>query len=427
MIKLDFFKYELKNGLRFIEVPLEKTGAIALLVSVNAGSRFEGKNNWGIAHFIEHMFFKGGKKYKTKKDVATVIDSIGGNFNARTGKEEVDFFIKIPATKTEIGFSILSDMLLNSTFKENDIKQEKRIITEEINMYEDSPMFQTTELLQRILFKGSSLEQEIIGKKETINNFHTSDFLNFKKKHYFAQNMVVVAAGDTSKISVDLISDLFKFSPGQVRLAKKPNEIQKSPQSIVKYKETEQSHLSIGFRFPETKYGHNGFFKAEVLSALLGEGMSSRLFLSIRENKGLAYRIRSFTYPFTDTGYLEISAGVDNKKAQKAIKGILRECKKLKEKEVGKKELLKAKEYLKGRLILELEDSLDAAFFIGGQELLAGKILSIEEIFEKIDEVGSLDILKIANQNFKNNKLNMALIGPFKEKERSSLEKILTV
>ncbi len=155
--------------------------------------------------------------------------------------------------------------------------------------------------------------------------------------------------------------------------------------------------------------------------------MSSRLFLSIRENKGLAYRIRSFTYPFTDTGYLEISAGVDNKKAQKAIKGILRECKKLKEKEVGKKELLKAKEYLKGRLILELEDSLDAAFFIGGQELLAGKILSIEEIFEKIDEVGSLDILKIANQNFKNNKLNMALIGPFKEKERSSLEKILTV
>lgn len=418
MFQFKFSKHTFNNGLRFIEAPLKKTGAVAVLVLVKAGSRFERIENQGISHFMEHMFFKGAKKYKNTKEVASAIDQVGGMFNASTEKEEVTFFIKLPGKKTEIALDILSDMLLYPQFRESDINQEKNVVIEEINMYEDSPIFQTSELLESILYKDSSLARRIIGEKETIKAMNQEKLLKYRKNFYLPRNIIIAAAGDTSFISKEKIFKFFRFSPGKgFYFPKKPREVQKKPETSVKFKETEQTHLSLGIRFSEATYNHQDFFVARILSVVLGEGMSSRVFLSLREKKGLAYRINSFMQSFTDTGYIEVSAGVDNTKVSTAIDAIILELKKLREKKVSQKELNKAKEYLKGKLILSLEDSLDAAFYTGRQELLQGKILGVGEIFKKIDNVKTEDLLRLADKNFRPDKLNLALIGPFREEK----------
>lgn len=418
MFKLNFSKYTFQNNLRFIEVPYTSSGALTILVLVRAGSRFEKDNIAGIAHFLEHMFFKGGKKYKNAKEVSEAIDKVGGLFNASTDKEEVAYFIKLPGPKAQIALDVLSDMLLDAQFRKNDIEMEKNVVIEEIKMYEDTPMFQTAELLESILYKDNSLGRKIVGFKETVKNLSQKTLLRYIKSFYSPENMVIIAAGDTSFISKEEIANFFSFSKRKNQsIIKKPREIQAVPQSFIKFKETEQTHLSLGFRFPEATFKNKDFFAAKVLNTVLGEGMSSRIFLAVREKKGLAYRVNSFGQSFTDTGYIEVSAGVDNKKVKKAISAILLEIKKLKEKKVGEIELQKAKEYLKGKLIIELENSLNAAFHIGRQELLQGNILPLPKILGEIDKVNYEDISHLANKNFQNEKLNLAVIGPFKNKE----------
>lgn len=418
MIELNFSKYVLKSGVRYLEIPLEKTGVITVLVLVKAGSRFENNKISGISHFIEHMFFKGGKRYKDTSEVASAIDQVGGMFNASTDKEEVAFFVKLPAQKVDVALDVLADMLLNSHFKEEDIKREEKVIIEEINMYEDSPMYQTDELLESILYKNSPLAREIIGKKETIQGLKRSDFLRYINKSYLPGNITIAVAGDTSFISKDKVFKFFNLHSKRKPVNfKKIVRSQKNPEISLKTKNTEQSHIALGFYFPEAVYNHKDFIIAKVLSAVLGGSMSSRLFLSVREKKGLAYSINCFIQSFMDAGHLEIAAGVDNKKVSEAVSAILKECLKMKKIKVGKDELNKAKEYLKGKLTLNLEDSLNAAFHVGKQELLSGKVLSIRKIFEKIDNINSEDIIKLANKNFKNNKLNLAVIGPFKDEK----------
>ncbi len=426
MIEFNFSKNIINNGLRLIEVPKAKTGAVSVLVAIKAGSRFEELKVWGIAHFLEHMFFKGGKRYKNAKEVASAIDKVGGIFNAFTDKEEVGFFVKLPGEKIEIALDILSDMLTNSRFLESDIKKEANVVIEEMNMYEDSPMFQTTELLESILYKNSSLGRKIIGQKETIKKIKRGDFLNYTEKFYKPENIVIVIAGDTSSLSKELVSKLFKFSSLRKSIkSPKLKEYQKKPEVKNKFKETNQSNFSLGFRMPEATFSHKDFFASRVLSVILGEGMSSRIFLEIREKKGLAYRVSSSVQSFTDAGYIEVSAGTPNDKIKEALSATLLQFRKLKEKKVSKEELNKAKEYLKGKLTLSLEDSLETALFVSKQELLTFKILPILEIFQKIESVSAEDIQRLANNDFKNNKLNLAVIGPFKSED--SFLKILKI
>lgn len=426
MIKLNFSRHILKNGIRYIEVPDRNSGALSFLISIKAGSRFEKEKENGISHFLEHMFFKGGKKYKNSKEISCAIDQVGGIFDAYTEKEIVNFFIQLPSKNTEVAFEVFSDMFLNSIFRKEDIRQEKNVIIEEINMYEDSPMYQTGELLESTLYKGNSLERSIIGKKETVNNLKRKDFISYIKRNYLPENIVIVVSGDTSKVKKDKLSNYFNISSrGKTIKTVKPKEIQEKPEIKIKFKKTEQTHISLGFRFPEASYTHKDFFKARILNIILGEGMSSRLFLEVRDKKGLAYRINSFMESFADTGYINIGTGVDNKKVFNAVEAIIFECQKMKNKIVDKGELNKAREYLKGKIILSLEDPLKIAFNVGRQELLNGKIYKISEMFKRINDVSPEDILKLAKENFNNNKLNLALIGPFKDDGR--LKRVLKI
>jgi len=418
MKNLAFSQNILNNGLRFINIPTGSINAASVLVLVKAGSRYEYSNLSGIAHFLEHMFFKGGKKFKSTREISTAIDGLGGIFNAMTDKEEVGFFIKLPSKKIEVALDILSDMFLNSKFYQTDIDQEKKVIIEEINMYEDTPMFQTNEFLESILYKGGSLGRRIIGNRKIIESIKQKDFINFTKQFYFPENIVIVTAGETKNVNEKMISRFFNFE----NEGKTPEEFfykedQAESRVILKSKDTEQSHFSLGFRMPEASYHHEDYFKAKILSVILGEGMSSRMFLSIREEKGLAYRISSSIQSFIDTGYLDVSAGVDNKQVLMAIKAILFEFQKIRDKKIDEKELDKSKEYLKGKLSLGLEESLDVAFFLGRQEILTNKILNVLDVFKKINDVTAEDIFNLANKRFIEKGLNIGIIGPVIDEE----------
>lgn len=415
MDNLKFTKYLLDNNVRCINIPLKKAGALSILILVRSGSRYEDPNLAGIAHFLEHMFFKGGKKYKNTKEISEKLDGVGGLFNAATDKEEVSFFVKLPGDKAELALDILSDMIINSRFDESDIRKEKKVIFEEIKMYEDSPMYETEELLESLLYKGYSIERPIIGKRKNISKIKQQDFLNYTKKIYNSKNIIIIFSGDTSLISKKIVNRYFgSILNGREVAGENIKELQLTPKLKIKFKKTEQTHLTLGFRFPEGMYSHKNFFAAKVLSVILGEVMSSRLFLFVREKKGLAYRINSYLHSFQETGYLGVSAGVDNKRLIDAIESIIEQFYILKTEKIKDDELKKAKEYIKGKLIISLEDSLNAAMYIGRQELLMGKILNISDIYKKIDFVTSEKIFDLANKNFINSKLNLGLIGPIK-------------
>lgn len=419
---MNYQKTTLDNGLRLITVPMNHVQSVTVLILVGAGSRYENRQISGLSHFLEHMAFKGTQKRPTALAISSLIDGLGGEFNAFTSKDQTGYFIKAASKHLPVLVDVLSDMLLHSKFDPQEIERERGVIIEEINLYEDTPSRKVGEIYEELLYGDTPLGWDIAGKKEIIKQIQREDFLQYVGGLYAPENTVVVVAGGLpSKLSpvTSWVEKYFgrwqnkKTSQYQVMVDK-----QNKPQARIVYKKTEQAHLALGTR------GYNFFhpdrYVLVVLATILGGGMSSRLFIQVRERRGLAYYVYSVSEHYADVGHFVTRAGVDLNKMEEAIKVILEEYDKFK---VGDEELKKAKEFLKGRLILELEDSRSMASIFASSELLEEKVKTPQEIMVEIDKVTLADLERVAKEIFRPEKLNLAVIGPFKDGQK--FEKLL--
>jgi len=407
-----------------VTIPLP-VKSVTIEISVDAGSRYETKENSGLSHFLEHMFFKGTKKRPTARDLATEVDSFGGVINAATSKEDTSFYVKAAAEHLPQAIDILVDILINSKFERKEIEKEKGVIIEEINMHEDTPMVKIGEIFDSLLYRDSSLGREISGKKENIRKIQRRDFLKYLSHFYQPERIVVAIAGgceSAGKTTESLLNDSFA-SQAKSPIREEFTFFQNKSQLKVHYKKTEQAHFCLGV--PAFKRIHQDRYVLSVLATILGGSMSSRLFEEVRGKRGLAYYVRTETECFHETGYLVTQAGTDINKIDEAIKVVLAEYYKVQSSKfkVQSEELKKAKEFLKGRLILDLEDSHAVASLFGSSLLLEGRIRTPEEMIKGVEKVTPADIQRVAKKLFLPENLNLAIIGPYKKPEK--FEKIL--
>lgn len=407
----------LKNGLRVITVPMKESPTVTALVLVETGSKYETKEINGLSHFLEHMCFKGTTKRPTSKDISTELDTMGAQYNAFTGQEYTGYYAKSDTKHFKNIFDVVSDIYLNSTFPEAEMQKEKGVIIEEINMYEDQPMRHVQDLIMEIMYGDQPAGWSIAGPIENIKKMKRDDFVKYKKEQYVPKATTVIIAGGVKE--KDMMNEV-KKAFGSLKNDKKNGKIktiekQSTPQALIKNKVTDQTHFVLGF------HSLNVFDKKStilsVLAGVLGAGMSSRLFHKLREEMGVCYYVRANTDPYTDHGVFQISSGVDNKRVKEVITAILKECEKLKDELITEKELAKVKEMFISGMKMGLEATDDIANFYGGQEVMVGKIESPEEKIKKIKAVTVKQVRDMARFVFQENKLNLALIGPFSKKE----------
>ncbi len=416
-------KIILPNGLRIMLVPNKNTQAVTVLAVVGAGSKYETKQNNGISHFVEHMFFKGTKERPNTLAISETLDRVGGFYNAFTSKEYTGYFAKVDSKHVELALDWVSDIFLNSKIDSKEIEKEKGVIIEELNMYLDTPVRHIRDLFEGLLYGDQPAGWEIVGTKDNLKKLQRKDFIDYIQNHYTASNTIVCVSGNFSqgKIIEDVKKKFKTINKKQPKLKEKVVEEQKVPRIDLKFKATDQTHFCLGVR------GLDLFspkiYIQEVLATILGGNMSSRLFIKVREKNGLAYYIKTDAENFTDSGYLVTQAGVPHKALLKAVEMIVKEYKNLAQKIITEQELKKAKDYLKGNLVLSLESSDALASFYAGQELLTNRILTIKEECVKIDKVKASEVRALAKEIFKKESLNLAVIGP--HKDQKSLEKLL--
>lgn len=426
---MKFEKHVLKNGLRVLLAPMENTETATVLFLVGAGSKYETKKINGASHFLEHLAFKGTKKRPNPKDITAEIDAVGGQINAFTGEEYTGYYVKVNHQNLALALDVVSDISLNSLLPEKEIERERGVILEEINMYEDLPMHKVSDIWIKVMHGDQPAGRTILGEKDVIKNISRKEIFDYRNAHYKAENSLVVMSGNFSQLKNVLteLEKLFgKMGDGRAKNKMAVKNRQQKPEFSLGFKETDQTHLLVGFRGVSLKQeAIKDRFVLSVIGGLLGGYMSSRLFQEIREKRGWAYYIHSFVDFDTDCGSIGAQAGVVNDKVCEAIKVILNEFKKIKNGQFSKKEVEIAKSNLVGGMALSLEGSSAIASFLGKQELLEGKILTPEQMFDKIKAVSANDIKRVAKKYFVNKGLNLALIGPHQDKK--AFEKVLKI
>ncbi|MBI5122422.1 insulinase family protein [Candidatus Roizmanbacteria bacterium] len=415
--------YTLKNGLQVIFIDTKTFPTLTTLLLVGAGSRYENEVNNGVAHFFEHMAFKGSQKYPNSFVISSTVEGFGGVFNAFTSKDHTGYWIKATNEHFETMIDVIADMIQTPKLLTEEIEREKKVIVEEINMYEDMPQRKVGEIFETLLYKDSPLGFDIAGTKKTVQSFNRLTFTDYINSLYHPNNAVLVVAGGLQGPTLregrtlQIIEEKFgNWQAGNKSSFVKIKETQTKPQMLIKYKKTEQAHFSLGFRAFSFKDNHK--YGLNLLATILGGGMSSRLFIQVRERRGLCYYISSGGEFYHDCGNFVTQAGVTNNldKIKEAIKTIMDEHNKIKSGDIKKEELLKVKEMIKGRLMLSMEDSMNIASFFGTKKILQDKIETPEEIIKKIEAVTINEIAELAKDIFTPERLNFALIGPFAEK-----------
>lgn len=410
---------KLSNGLRFISAPLPGTRTATVLVIYKTGSKYENRKTSGLSHFVEHMMFKSTDRRPNASVIASELDSIGGEYNAFTSKEFTGYYIKADCAKFNRALDIISDMVLNSKFDNEEINKERGVIIEESNMYDANPMMKIEDIFEQVLYGDTPAGWDTIGFKENIKNWKSEDFINYFKSQYGTNSATLVFAGnlpkDAKKIAEKYFSPLPK-NKWQNKLAVK--EKQNAPQLLVVNKKIEQTVFSLGVR--AYKSGSKEETVVKLLGVILGGSMSSRLFSEVREKRGLAYSVRATVEFYSDSGYLTAVAGVKNEKLEEALTAVLEEFRKIKEELVPAKEIKKSIDLIAGRLAIQLEASDDVANWYGFQTILREKIVSPEEFLKKMRAVTANDLQKVAQQIFRPERLNLALIGPMKDQKKLS-------
>lgn len=420
----------LDNGLPVLTVAMPSVKSVTALVLTNTGSRYEQPKEAGIAHFFEHMVFKGTEKYQTPQELASVIDAIGADSNAFTSKEYTGYYVKSASQHLSTSIEVLSDMLLKPLLRQEDIDREKGVIIEEINMYKDTPMYHVANLFEQMVYQDFSLSHDIIGTKKTVSSLKTADFARFLKEWYGLPNMLVVLAGDAQVLqdpaTLELIQRAFSKKTDGIRIKEKisPKKyFSASPLSSnylhVENKKTEQAHLVMGWPGISRQDEKNKPILS-VLNVIMGGNMSSRLFSEVREKRGLCYYVHSEVDSYHEVGLAGASAGVDPARVHEAVEVILDEFATLSsgKKPVTKEELSRAKEYVRGTLTLSFEDSRSVAQHFGLKQLLLNKVESIEETIERMQNVSLEQVNHLASQLFESAQPRLVVIGPFKDTEK---------
>ena len=419
-----YTKAVLDNGLIVITSTMPHSRSVCLGILVGAGSCYESKEEAGISHFAEHLFFKGTQRRPTSKEITQDIEGVGGIINGGTDKEVTIFWCKVASSHFPIALDVLSDLLLNSRFDNEEIEQERRIISEEINMNMDLPQQRVSMLIDELLWPDQPLGREVIGYKETVSSLAREHLLNYVARRYMPNNTVITIAGNIQhEEAVAQIEPLFdKWAAGELLTGYITNDKQTAARLRIEPRDIEQAHLCLavhGF-----SRSHPQRFTLDLLNTVLGGGMSSRLFTEIREHRGLAYDIHSYTEHFLKSGSFAIYAGVDPEKIETAVAAILEEISQIKQ-GITASELTRAKELSKGRLYLRFEDSQNVALWYGGQEILTQQILDIDDVISIVDAITIDELKEVAEEIITDSGLNLAVIGPIKEEEsyRDSLIK----
>lgn len=412
----------LKSGLPIITAPAEGTESVTVLVFAGAGSRYEKESERGISHFLEHMFFKGGKKYRNTKEVSVAIDGRGGDFNAFTGKEYAGYYVKVAAEHTELACDVLSDMLLHASFPQEEIEKERGVIMEEERMYQDTPMYRAGWDFEELLFGNHPLGWDTIGKEKVIMSVQQKDFQQHKDSLYSPDNCAVVFAGNIKQDkAMDLAEQYFGAMTGNKQCEFPPLEEYGPEKVFLRSKKTEQSHLVLGV--PSVSALDADRFTQKLLAIILGGNMSSRMFLNIREAKGLCYYISTDTDSYLDAGALSTRAGVDQSRLHEAIELIKHEYLVCAEKGVEEEELQRSKDYMRGKFTLSLEDSEERAHFFGKQELLYPETLDVEAYLAKFDAVTKDRVDALAKRLFTPGNFRLVVIG--KEDNKAAMEGLI--
>ncbi|MCA9353631.1 insulinase family protein [Candidatus Nomurabacteria bacterium] len=421
---MKIIKKKLKNGVEVVLSPMLDNPTVTFVVLVKTGSRNETKQNSGISHFLEHMCFKGTEKRLSAHDISSELDGIGAQSNAFTSHEYTGYYAKSDKKYSKKILDVVSDIYLNPTLPEKEIEKEKGVILEEINMYEDMPQQVAIRMFYEVLYGDTSLGWSILGPKENIKKFKREDFLKYKEANYLPENTSIIVAGNFDKDQVfSDIKNLFEKIPTKKTKRNKPiiKDTQTSPTLSIKEKKTDQTHFVLGVRTFEYENKKNPTL--EVLRAVLGGGMSSRLFQKLREEMGVCYYVKAGTDIMTDRGFLAISSGSDNKRVKNVVRVCLDECSRLAEGDIDEKELKKAKAYVAGNLSMGLESSDDVAMFIGEQQILSKSgFKTPAEIKKEIEKVEIKDVVTLAKQIFKKKNLNLSVVGPWKDKKDFSKE-----
>ena len=415
-------KTVLPNGLRLITSTMPHTHSISISIFIGVGSRYEDQVEMGISHFIEHLCFKGTQRRATAKEICETIEGVGGVLNGGTDKELTIYWCKVARPHFPLAVDMLEDMLRHSRFDPVDIEKERQVIIEEISMSLDSPQERADMLIDDLLWPDQPLGRDVIGTKETVATITHPMMLDYFSRHYLSNNVVISIAGDITHQEVeDSLSAAFSnWANDSLQPYHPANDAQQSPRLYIEHRDTEQVHLCLAVRGLSTT--HPDRFILDLLNVVLGEGMSSRLFTEIREKRGLAYAIHSHTSHFHDTGSVTIYAGVDPQQIETAIVAILHELSRIKDR-VPEPELSKAKELSKGRLLLRMEDTRTVAIWTGGQELLTGRILTVDEVASLIDAITAEELQRVAQGLLATGNLNLTAVGPIHNEEH--LEELL--
>ncbi|MBI2574064.1 MAG: insulinase family protein [Candidatus Wildermuthbacteria bacterium] len=403
------------NGLRFLAIPDKNAQTATALALVGTGSKYEERSASGISHFLEHMFFKGTRKRPTPLAVAESLDRIGGAFNAFTGEDYTGYYAKVNKEHFDLALEWVSDIFLHSLLPAPELEKEKGVVIEEINMYRDNPASHVQSLWTKVLYGDQPAGWDIAGTKETVSRLTRVALASYMKSQYVASNTVVALSGniDVEKAKRKT-SALFRSIPvSSFRVKQQVAENQKNPQTLVEFRKTDQTHFVLGTR----AFGllDSRRYAQAVLATALGGMMSSRLFVKIREQLGLAYYVSTTSETTPETGYVATSAGVRNGEAAMAVKEIIKEYQALKTRLIPLSELQKAKDNLLGKLAIGLEASDTRASFHAMQELLERKISTLDAVYDRIKKVRSSDLRRLAQEIFRPDRLNLALLGPFED------------
>lgn len=416
--------HTLKNGTRVVFVPQKDTISATISAFYAVGSRYEALKQWGASHFIEHMMFKGTEKRPTSLHISRELDGVGADYNAYTSKDTTTYYIRLRADKLPLAIDLLEDMIYHSKFGEKEVDSERGAIGEEIRMYEDNPVMVVDEMLEEELFAGSTLARKIAGTVGSLAKIGSKELLDYRGQYYVPSRTVVAVAGnfDEEKVLEQLEKTFGAVAEPKKKArtfteydAKDRKGSGRTMRVNVQQKETEQIQLALGF--PSYPMEHPKMPALYFLAHILGGTMSSRLFIEVREKRGLAYSVRSGLSPYQDIGCFVIQAGLAKGRVDEALKVIAKELGIILKKPVGKEELRRAKENMKGRIALSFEDSSNLADWYGRKLLLQNKVVSLEEYIVKMEKVTAEDIMKVAKEIFREKNLCIAAIGQIEKPE----------
>ncbi len=409
---MKFTKRTFKNGLRAIVAPMQSTDTITILVLVGTGSNYEERKINGLSHFLEHMFFKGTRKYPKPSELDRMLDSVGAIHNAFTSREETGYWIKASARRFPLALTFVSDILQNALLKEEEINKERGVIIEEMKMYWDNPQRYIWSLFEELLYGDNSYGWDVLGTVKNIQRIKRSAFVKYWKSQYVASNTVVIVAGNVSaEATFKKLEEAFKgLRVGKFKKAPAPPKIKSGPRVKLFEKKTDQSHIVLGTL--GYALNHKERMAADVVSTILGGYMSSRLWSDIRGKHGLAYAINAAHQAYRTSGYFAAYAGVPHERREEVVSRMAGHLSKIRKFGITREELIRAKDNIRGHLAISLESTSEVASFLGAQELLLQKILSPDQLLKKLDTITKEDVARVSRSLFRSENLFLSIIGP---------------